>query len=71
MCIQCNTTDKGNGIIIPNEMGYVNKVEFLISVSSKFHKLDVNALGLCIKHEGQFIGFHRDTIVKKANSESD
>ena len=56
--------DKGNGIVILDKPDYISKVELLLSDVSKFKKLDVDVLDLCIKREGQLIRFLRDTLVK-------
>ena len=57
--------DKGNGVVILNKIDYINKVETLLLVVSKFRKLDTDVLDLCLKREGKPIRFLRDTLLKK------
>ena len=38
--------DKGNGVVILNRVDYINKVESLLSDTSKFKKLDTDLLDL-------------------------
>ena len=56
--------DKGNGIFILDKIDYINNVELLLSDVSKFKKLDVDVLDLCIKREGQPMRFLWDTLVR-------
>ena len=61
----------GNGIVILDKFDYINKVELPLSDVSKFKRLDVDMLDLCIKRKRQLIRVLRDTLVKnKSISES-
>ena len=57
--------DKGNGVVILNRSDYIEKVETPLLDVSKFRKLDVNVLDLCLKQEGKLIRYLRDTLLKK------
>ena len=63
--------DKGNGVVILNKVYYIQKVETILSDTSKFKKLDCDMLDLCAKRENKLIRFLRDKLLKdKAISES-
>ena len=63
--------DKGNGVVILNKVDYIQKVETILSDTSKFKKLDCDMLDLCTKRENKLIRFLRDELLNdKAISES-
>ena len=52
--------DKGNGVVVLNRIDYINKVESLLSDASKFKKIDIEILDLCLKRENKLIRFLSD-----------
>ena len=58
-------------MVILNKVDYIQKVETILSDTSKFKKLDCDMLDLCTKRENKLIRFLRDKLLKeKAISES-
>ena len=63
--------DKGNGVVILNRIDYINKVESLLSDASKFKKLDIDMLDLCLKRENKLIRFLREKLLKQKSITND
>ncbi len=63
--------DKGNGLVILNRVDYIKKVESLLSDASKFKKLDIDMLDLCLKRENKLIRFLRDKLLKQKSITND
>ena len=57
--------DKGSGVVILNRDDYICKVNSILDDSSKFSRLDSDALEVCLKREGKLVRFLRDTLLKK------
>ena len=63
--------DEGNGVVILNRIDYINKVESLLSDASKFKKLDIEMLDLCLKRENKLIRFLREKLLKQKSIPDD
>ena len=46
---------KGNGVVLLDRTDYLEKVEKLLSDTSKFKKLDTDILDLCLERENRLV----------------
>ena len=60
--------DKGNGVVVIDRKDYISKVEAILSDTSKFQKVDVDAFKLSLKSETKLNSFLRK--LTKEGSES-
>eukprot|EP00794_Sanderia_malayensis_P002790 gene2790-3229_t len=63
--------DKGNGVVILNKTDYLDKINCILSDSTKFKKLDVDILDLCLKRGNKLIRFLRDKLLKNKSISQD